>query len=38
LFLVAYPIASLYVLVTGRHPYRDNGFEVDARKRAPLAT
>jgi hypothetical protein len=34
LFLVAYPIASLYALVTGRHPYRDNRFEVAARRRA----
>lgn len=34
LFLVAYPIASLCAIVTGRHPYRDNRFEVAGRKRA----
>ena len=30
LFLVAYPVASLSALVMGRHPYRDNRFEVEA--------
>ena len=33
LFLLAYPVASLVALVTGRHPYRDNRFEVEARER-----
>ncbi|MDQ3619350.1 MAG: hypothetical protein M3391_04385 [Actinomycetota bacterium] len=30
-FLLAYPTASLVALVTGRHPYRDNRFELAAR-------
>jgi hypothetical protein len=32
LFLIAYPLASLLALARGRHPYRDNLFEVEARR------
>lgn len=31
LFLLAYPAESLIQLALGRHPYRDNRFEVSAR-------
>ena len=31
-FLPAYALASLYAAITGRHFYRDNVFEVDARR------
>lgn len=31
LFLLAYPAESLTQLALGRHPYRDNRFEVSAR-------
>ncbi len=31
LFLVAYPLASLWAWVQHRHPYLDNVFEVEAR-------
>ncbi|HEY0961273.1 MAG TPA: hypothetical protein VGE69_02845 [Pseudomonadales bacterium] len=31
LFFVAYPLSSLLQLLRGRHPYRDNHFEVEAR-------
>ena len=31
LFLLAYPTESLIQLLLGRHPYRDNRFEVSAR-------
>jgi hypothetical protein len=31
LFLLAYPAESLIQLLLGRHPYRDNRFEVSAR-------
>lgn len=31
LFFVAYPLSSLWQLLHGRHPYRDNYFEVQAR-------
>jgi hypothetical protein len=30
-FLIAYPVASAYMLLLGRHPYIDNPFEVHAR-------
>jgi len=30
-FLVAYPMSSLVQALRGRHPYRDNHFEVQAR-------
>ena len=30
-FLVAYPLSSLVQALRGRHPYRDNHFEVQAR-------
>jgi len=32
LFLVAYPLASLWARTRGRHPYRDNVFERAARR------
>ncbi|MBB4846246.1 hypothetical protein HNP55_004801 [Paucibacter oligotrophus] len=32
LFLLAYPAASLWAALLGRHPYRDNGFEIQARR------
>ena len=31
-FLLAYPIASLWAWAKGGHPYRDNSFEVAARR------
>ena len=31
IFLVAYPLESLFQLLSGRHPYQDNRFEVAAR-------
>lgn len=31
-FLLAYPAASLWQWLRGGHPYRDNAFEVQARK------
>ena len=31
LFFVAYALSSLWQLMRGRHPYRDNHFEVEAR-------
>ena len=31
--LLAYPLASLWALLRGRHPYRDNPFEISARTR-----
>lgn len=31
LMLVLYPLASLWAWLRGGHPYRDNGFERDAR-------
>ena len=34
LFLVAYPVESLLQLLLGRRPYRDNRFEVEARRLA----
>ena len=34
LFFVAYPLSSLWQLLRGRHPYRDNHFEVEARVRS----
>ena len=36
LFLPAYLAASLWAVLTGRHYYRDNWFEVDANRRAPV--
>jgi hypothetical protein len=30
-FFIAYPLASLWQLLRGRHPYLDNYFEVQAR-------
>jgi hypothetical protein len=33
-FFVAYPLASLWQWLKGRHPYLDNGFEVQARREA----
>lgn len=32
LFLIAYPLSSLLAWVRGGHPYRDNRFEVEARR------
>jgi len=32
LFLIAYPLASLLAWLRGGHPYRDNGFEIEARR------
>jgi hypothetical protein len=32
LFLVAYPLASVLMLLRGRRPYADNPFEVQARR------
>lgn len=37
-FLLAYPLASLWALLTGRHPYWDNVFEVEAYRLAPAST
>jgi hypothetical protein len=37
LFLLAYPAESLIQLLLGRHPYRDNRFEVSARAAARRA-
>lgn len=34
LFFLAYPFASMWALVRGRHPYRDNRFEIEARGKA----
>jgi hypothetical protein len=34
-FVPAYFAASLWAMVTGRHPYIDNWFEMDARREAP---
>jgi len=34
LFPLAYLLASLFVWIRGGHPYRDNPFEVEARRRA----
>ena len=34
LFLLAYPLASLWVWRRGGHPYRDNPFEIAARRSA----
>jgi hypothetical protein len=34
LFFLAYPLASLWQLVRGRDPYRDNCFEVQARRQS----
>ena len=31
LLAIAYPAASLWALIRGRHPYRDNVFELQAR-------
>ena len=31
-FLLAYPASSLWQWLRGRHPYRDNAFEVQARR------
>jgi len=32
LFLLAYPLASLWAGLRGKHPYRDNVFEIEARQ------
>lgn len=32
LFLLAYPLASLWALVRGKHAYLDNVFEIEARR------
>lgn len=32
LFLLAYPLASLWAWARGGHPYRDNAFEREARR------
>ncbi len=32
LFLLAYPLASLWAGLRGKHPYRDNVFEIEARR------
>jgi hypothetical protein len=32
LFLVAYPTASVSAIARGRHHYRDNRFEIEARR------
>ena len=32
LFLLAYPAASLWLWLRGKRPYRDNPFEVEARR------
>lgn len=31
LMLLVYPLSSLRALIEGKHPYRDNAFEVEAR-------
>lgn len=31
LFLIAYPLASLWAWAQGKHPYHDNLFEIEAR-------
>lgn len=36
LFLLAYPLESLYQWLSGRQPYRDNRFEVAARSACPI--
>lgn len=33
-FFPAYALSSLWQLLRGRHPYRDNHFEVEARERS----
>lgn len=33
-FFLAYPAASLWLWLGGRRPYRDNPFEVEARRRS----
>ncbi len=32
LFLLAYPLASLWAGLHGKHPYQDNVFEIEARQ------
>ena len=38
LFLPAYGLSSLWQVLHGRHPYRDNHFEVQARRNACHST
>ena len=37
-FFIAYPLSSVWQLLCGRHPYRDNHFEVEARMHSMVVT